>query len=238
MPSIEEFVYGAELGAEIELYEIDATAFGDGILRYTTTSRDGVTPIEFDSNQYTPLPMKIEGIAWEGNNSFPVPTITIANLNSLATAMLNTYDDLIGMKLTRVRTFERYLDDGAEPDPDQRFPDEVYYFEQLKHQDDISVQLTLSSSIDQRGVMLPKRTVTRETCLRRYRRYNSGSDNFDVDTTPWACPYAGSNYFDSADQSTTKSGDSCSQTPGGCRARFPNQDLPGYFFPAVSLNRF
>ena len=238
MPDIELYVYGAELGSEVELFEIDATSLGGGILRYTGFTRDGSNGVTFGANTYTLFPMKLEGIVWDGQSSFPTPTLTLGNLNAVATALLNTYSDFIGLKLTRIRTFERFLVGGAEPDSTQKFPDEVFYFEQLKHQDKESVQFTLSSVLDQRGIKLPKRVATKEVCLRRYRRYNSGTDDFDADTTPWACPYAGSNYFDGTDSSSTKANDSCSQTPGGCRARFPNDDLPGYFFPAIALNRF
>jgi len=238
MPDIELYVYGAELGSEVELFEIDVSSLGGGTLRFSNFSRDGSSGVEWGSNTYSLFPIKLEGIQWDGQSSFPSPTLSLGNLNALATAMLNTYNDFIGLKLTRIRTFERFLDDGAEPDTSQKFPDEVFYFEQLKHQDKDSVQFVLSSILDQRGVKLPKRIVTKEVCLRRYRRYNSTSDDFDTDSTPWACPYAGSNYFDGADDSSTKANDSCSQTPGGCNARFPDQDLPGYFFPAVALNRF
>jgi len=252
LPDIDLYVRGAELGAEVELYEIDYSMIEGGSILYLTPSvLEGQTSLGFGGVTFTCHPLKLEGVQWDGQNAPSTPTFTIANLNSLATSLVDTYDDMIGAKVTRYRTYERYLDFvtgvtdpmkdmiGAEPDFEQRFPDEVYYFEQVKALiPGEAVVFVLSTLSNVKNKKIPGRNVIKRVCTRPYRRpdpANPGS--FIYSPRTFKCPYVGSNYFDRLGNPTTADKDVCGRHETDCKLRFTDGPLPGYFFPSVAAAR-
>ena len=63
----------------------------------------------------------------------PRPKVSITNVQGLFSGLIRMYDDLIGAKLTRKRTFARYLDavnfknGNPTADPNVQFPDDIWY---------------------------------------------------------------------------------------------------------------
>lgn len=237
MPDIEEYALNEELGALVDLYQIDLTPLGGAVLCFTPSIKDGPANIQFGGITYLALPIKLDEVSWDGKSAPTSPTLTISNTTSVAASLLETYDDLLGMKLIRTRTFERYLDGGAEPDDSQMFPQEIWYFEQVKTQTKDTIIMTMGSILDQRGTMLPKRTVLKSTCVRRYRRWDPDDMVFIIDTTSMACPYVGTNYFDALGNATDAAHDDCGRLVPDCKIRFGSDPLPTSAFPGVAVNR-
>lgn len=219
-------------GALVHLYVVDLTALGGGITRWADSS-DGTSAIVFDGDTYTPMRIEADGFEWTGKGAIPTPTIRIFPTDGIKAAML-TYGDFIGGKITRIKTFSRFLDGKPDADPDQRFPDEIYYFEQKTLFNKNAVEWSLSSALDQEGIQLPKRKVLKDVCELVYRVYNGSSFDY-VDAADGGCPYTGSSYFDVNGNSVTIDLDKCGKRLSECKRRFgANATLPFGGFPGAT----
>ena len=112
----------------VELYSLDATKLG-GETYYFTPMTSGGGLVTFNGVEYSPLPVETEGFEYDGTGKMPRPIIRVSNVNLTFVAVITTYNDLVGAKLTRRRTYAKYLDDGSEPDPNAQFPRDVFYIE-------------------------------------------------------------------------------------------------------------
>lgn len=231
------------LGAQITLYEIDMTMIGGPIMRFTPMSDPGeegdldvvAGSLKFGGEVYTPFPIYAEGFSWSSQGTPAQPTISIANINHAMTGYVLQYDNLIGAQFLRIRTFEKFLDTGSEPDPDAHMPIDVYRFERKTMHNDQMITWEMSSWIDQQGVKLPRRIVVRDYCDLIYRRPD-GEGGFSYEKA--TCPYTGTNYFDRKNVACAAGDDKCSHTLKGCKLRFgENAHLPFGGFPGVAKFR-
>jgi len=103
-----------EPGDIVELFELDlSTGAADDdypIFRWHSGAGEDINEIVWQGNRYTSFPIEAEGFEFSGKGSLPRPTITIANVTSLLSSAINDYKDLVGGKVTRKRTFAKYLD--------------------------------------------------------------------------------------------------------------------------------
>lgn len=219
------------LGAEVFLYQLDLTVFGLGFL-YLTPGTLGSTAVIFDGQTYSPHPIEAEGFEINTSGPLPRPTLTVANLDGSFTALVENNDDLMGAILTRIRTYERFLDGGVEPDPNAIKPPDVFLLSRKVAHDDDQIGWELTAQMDQEGVELPGRLVVRDYCGHEYRRWTGSA----FDYTNVTCPYVAAVYFDENGVSTTAANDRCSKRLGtGCRARFgTTAPLPTRAFPGVA----
>lgn len=221
------------LGAEVILYQIDMSALGGPVLYYvpTTVDQTTYTTISFGGQVYTPFPITADGFEWKGGTAPAQPTVSVANLDHALTGYVLSYDSLIGATFKRIRTFERFLDGGVEPDGNAHFPIDVYRFDRKMVHNDALIQWQLASWIDQAGTMLPKRMVIRDYCSLHYRNGSSGTFDYSKAT----CPYTGAAMF-TFDNQTTASipADVCQHTLAACKLRFgATAVLPFGGFPGV-----
>jgi lambda family phage minor tail protein L len=224
---ITEDIQSLSPGAIIELFVLDTSSLPDGALNYfhagTNELRQAVV---WQGNTYNPVPIEASGFDITTKGTLPRPKIKVANVNGLFSAIALETDDLIGCKITRKRTFAKYLDavnftGGVNPtaDPNQYLPDDVWFVEQKTSENRYVVEWELSSAFDLQGIMLPYRQVIQDSCPWRYR----GAE----------CGYTGTNYFDLQDQPTTLSNDFCAKRLSSCKARFGNEQLPFGGFPGA-----
>jgi phage-related protein len=165
--------------------------------------------------------------------------------NPVITAYIAAFDDLIGAKITRCKTYKKFLDGEPTANSSAHYPLDIYRIERKASENRLQVEFELSSVMDQRGAQLPARTITAFYCPWIYRRYNGGTSgdpalDFNYHPADNACPYTGSNYFDIDNASTTAANDKCSKTESGCKARFgstgvlPFGGFPGAARPVLS----
>jgi lambda family phage minor tail protein L len=219
--------------AIVSLYKLDLSSLG-GSTHYFVSGAEHGEGIVFNTITYHPLDVEVSGFEMNGVGALPQPSLRIANREGFVQTMLATFGDIVGSKFTRIRTFARYLDDGAEPDPGAYFGPDIFVIEQKVAENSLFVEFSLSASIDQEGKMLPGRQVVRDTCLWRYRVWNGAS----FDYSKAQCPYTGSSYFDLDNQATTQDLDQCSRRITGCKLRFgASNPLPFGGFPGVSRIR-
>ena len=234
---IAELTQKSEVDNYIALYSLDTSLLGGGVFYFTNDVKVGGTgPIEFNGITYSPVDFETEGWEWNGTGKMPTPKIRVGNTNLYLTALLQQFDDLLGTIFTRTRTFERYLDDGSDPDPNMHFPIDVYRVDRKSTENKHFIELELATPIEQANRKLPGRQILRDVCTHRYRYYDPDTSSFSY--TYATCPYVGSSYFDSLGQSTlSASNDKCGKRPTDCKKRFINAPLPFRGFPGVARVR-
>lgn len=222
-----------ELGAIVELYELDTTASGGAdVLRFTPHGPNDLGgDIVWAGQTYAPYPIEATGFERSGQGKLPRPTIRAANVSGLLGAMAISMGDLVGAKLTRTRTFVRYLDAanfaGGNPqaDPTQYIDREIWFVDRKANENAIFIEWELAAACDVTGVMLPRRQFVQNVCTWLYRSAE--------------CGYTGGPVADINDQPTTDPArDQCGKRLASCKLRFGQYaELPFGGFPGVGLTR-
>ena len=122
---------------------------------------------------------------------------------SIIRRLSREYGDIIGSKVTRIRTFLKYLDrvnfeplnqaiesgeivlpQDYEPDPYAELPRDIFYIERKTSESPTEISYELSSLIDVEGIKLPRRVITSTKCSFKYRGcgcfYESEKDGKDL----------------------------------------------------------
>jgi lambda family phage minor tail protein L len=191
-----------EASSIISFYEIDLTSvklslnIGSAdllpdILRFHNEEVFNRTKLYFRGDTYHPMPILADGFEMTMNGSLPRPTLTITSMmgilaeaeshayfNSLKRAILEL-ENMIGAKVSRIRTFYKFLDasnnlpgvgdfsSGVNNNPE--FPKETYFVERKVSEDKNGIQLELSSVLDLERFKLPGRLCLANRCPWTYR---------------------------------------------------------------------
>lgn len=222
-----EETQGLQGDAIIELIQLDLSSsiinpIADSIYFCNWVQTDGQT-VKSGGLSYVPIPYIANGFKILNEGVPPNPTITIANIGLEITSLVNSYDDILGCKLYRKRILAKHLDDGASPDPNAKWPDEVWFIQQKASESKLSITFELSTPFDLDGVTLPRRRALRYACPWVYRSAE--------------CGYTGGPVANAKDQPTTNpEDDHCGKRVTSCRLRYGgSQDLPYGGFPGLTL---
>lgn len=234
----------AEQSALVEMYELTLPApiaqlFPElAIMRFCRAPNALGQPVVWKGNMFLPIPVEADGFGITTKGSLSRPTLTFANVDSLLTGLVNDLDDLIGVTVKRLRTFERFLDAvnfpggvNIDANPNYELPTERYIVERKTAETNTIVSFELASALDLNGVKLPLRQIQRNVCGWQYRKDGCG----------YAGPPVAS--VDNARLPNTLNAyekglaDQCSKSLKGCRLRFsgPYDELPFGGFPGVVL---
>jgi lambda family phage minor tail protein L len=181
--------------AIVEMFDIDLTAItGDpeDIFYFTNQLKPDETKIQWKGHIYEALPLLSSGYETNTTGQIAQPVLTVANIFGTFTDVIKNLEDLVGGKVTRRRTFAKYLDGEPEADTLQEFPIDVYYIERKTEETALSITWQLSSVMDLEGLQLPRRVITQNHCLWRYRSSE--------------CGYTGAPVFNSNDEVISTSG--------------------------------
>lgn len=174
--------------AIVELYEIDLSTVGEGFsdrFYLTNQTMPDDSFVRWKGQTYTAFPIEAGGFDKNTSGQFARPEITVANVFGTFSAAVSSADDLVGAKVTRRRTLFKYLDNGPEPDSSQEFPDDVFFIERKSAETNLTITWQLASKIDVEGILLPRRVITQDACVWRYRGPECGysgppvADEFD-----------------------------------------------------------
>lgn len=217
--------------ARIELFELDLTAFGQGIQRFHAGTNELIVPIVWQGNEYVSIPIHAEGFEHNGQGQLPRPKLRIANVQGVFFALLRETNDLIGCRITRRRTFARFLDavnfpgGNPEADPTAEFPQDIYFIDRKSSETKLIIEFELAAAIDLHGVQLPSRQIIQNSCPWRYR----GGE----------CGYAGGPIANVHDDPVSDMNlDVCGKRLKSCKLRFGEYGiLPFGGFPAAGLVR-
>jgi len=163
-------------GNLVTLYELDCQPLGGGIERYHNHN-DGV--IVWQGQAYHPWAIEARDFERTGDGQQPNPTLTVGNIGQdadgnpipgVVSALCLALDDLRGAKLTRKRTFTRYLDavnfaegnPGA--DPSEHLPDERWIISQKQSETPEAVTFVLTSPLQFDGMQVPGRQIIANVC--------------------------------------------------------------------------
>lgn len=236
--SFESEVQKPETDEIIELFQLDLTALGDQV--YYFTHGVGEEPVMWQGNQYIAVDFEAEGFELNGRGEAPTPKVSFSVTNQMMTGLINDFNDLIGAKVIRTKTFKKFLDGEAAANPSAHFPLDIYRVERKVRENKFSVEFELSSILDQQGKLLPGRAINANYCPWIYRKPNGNNTGYDLQDFDYhpadnKCPYAGNVYLDLNDQPTTKDKDRCGKRVSSCKARFgKDAELPFGGFPGAS----
>lgn len=177
--TIEQDVSQTWHDAIVELFELDLesiTGSASDKYYFTANLMPDNTKISWKGQTYEPLPIDASGFERTTKGQIPAPELTVANVLGTLASVVNTLDDLVGAKVTRRRTLLKYLDGGSSPDSSQEFPDDVFYIERKIAESSVTITWQLASKIDLEGLQLPKRIITQNYCLWKYRGSECGYD--------------------------------------------------------------
>jgi lambda family phage minor tail protein L len=175
--SIQQEVRNSWHDSIVELFELDLEPITeDASDKYYFTGDifpDG-TKIQWQGQIYEPFPISITGFETTTKGTVPQPELTVANVLGTLAAVTNAFDDLVGAKITRRRTLGKYLDNGTSPDSSEEFPEDIYYIERKTSETSLSISWQLASKIDLEGLQIPRRIVTQNYCVWKYRGTECG----------------------------------------------------------------
>jgi lambda family phage minor tail protein L len=229
--SIQSDIQKPAPGAIVELYVLDATSAGDDIYRFHSGLNELGANVVWQGVSYVAAPVKMEGFELRGSGTAPRPKLSVANIAGVLGAAVRASDDLVGAKVTRKRTFARYLDAvnfaAGNPiaDPNVHFNDDVYYIDRKSSENRVMIEWELVSALDLVGTKLPRRQIIANICSSRYRSAE--------------CSYTGGAVADITDVATGSLAlDQCGKKLNSCKLRFgANAVLPYGAFPAAGLVR-
>ena len=207
--------------ASIELYTIDVgtsnptRGFNRPINMVPANQTNGkivrYVNLRDESVDYAPTHMSVSGFEINGSNKLPQPKVTFSNMDAFFTNVNIGYDDLVGFRLIRIRTFARYLEriDGvpvATADTLAHFHPDIWMFNRKMEENNQFCVYELGSLFDVEGIRYPRR--------RMYSNY---------------CPFV----YKGPDCQSTSSLATCGKTLADCKARF-SADLRFGGFPTAS----
>lgn len=208
---------------KVELYELDATGIGGGIVRFQQIAGAN-GPVTFQGIEYAYWPVKGTGFELSGDQQ-PIPKLQVGNLDGSVSLLCQLFDDLVGAVLTRRRTFARYLDGADDADPLQEFPPDVWFIDRKAAETYEGVEFDLASVLDFGEAMLPAGQIIANVCPYTYRGEG--------------CNYTGVPVADADDNPTSDPLlDDCGKRPGSCKLRDWPDDVLNYGgFVAAGLTR-
>jgi len=175
--SIQQDVRNSWHDSIVEMFELDLEPITeDANDKYYFTGDifpDG-TKIQWQGQVYEPFPISITGFETTTKGTVPQPELTVANVLGTLASVTNVFNDLVGAKITRRRTLGKYLDNGTSPDPLEEFPIDIYYIERKTSETSLSISWQLASKIDLEGLQIPRRIVTQNYCVWKYRGTECG----------------------------------------------------------------
>jgi lambda family phage minor tail protein L len=108
--SISTDIQSLSPSAMVELFVLDLAKQGGPVEYFHAGTNSVLAPVTWQGNIYSPLPIEAEGFAVTAKGTLPRPIIRVANISGMFSQQVAQYNDLVGCKVTRKRTFAKYLD--------------------------------------------------------------------------------------------------------------------------------
>lgn len=155
--SIQQAIQSQAAPAYVELFILDLSEIpGLGALTYYLTPSGGDTnTVIWGGNTFQPWPLEISGVESSTDGAPARPTLNIGNLdaNKLIGTLVFQYSDIIGAKVTYIRTFEPYLGGSGTIS----MPPLKYTIGKKNAHDDRVISFELRSPLDKERSYLPNR---------------------------------------------------------------------------------
>ena len=157
--------------------------------------------------EYRPFHLSVSGFEISGSNKLPQPKVTFSNMDGAFTDLNSDFDDLVGFKLIRIRTYAKFLKsingvNQASYNENAHFHPDVWYFNRKMEENNQFCVYELASVFDVEGIRFPKR--------RMYSNY---------------CPFV----YKGPDCQSVSTFATCPKTLAACKQRFPGDIRFGGF---------
>lgn len=135
-------------------------------------------PVYWQGIEYLPFPIQSSGFESKGDGSLPRPKLMVSNQDFFVSNLIRRYNNLVGAKVIRKRTFVKFLDnqnfsDNKNPygsaDATAGLEDQVFYILRRSAENRAVVEFELSSPLEIEDVTFPKRSVIARYCGFHYR---------------------------------------------------------------------
>lgn len=123
---------------------------------------------------YEPLPIAATNFERTTKGQIPTPELTVSNIFGTLSELIEDLDDLIGARIVRRRTLFKHLVGQSDENLNSYFPSDIFYIERKIREDNMSITFALASPLDLEGLQLPKRIITQNYCVWKYRGAECG----------------------------------------------------------------
>lgn len=174
--------------ALLDLFILDGSNIGmQSVFYFCSATNANLQPVVFNGITYTPFPIEMTEMSYDGKSQLPRPKITASNINGFMSALLIENDDLTGATLTRRRVFARFIDavnfpggiSPYSPDPTAAYPDEPWVINRKISENQQYVQWELSSALELQGVKLPRRQIISNVCAAPWKYRDTRTCGYD-----------------------------------------------------------
>ena len=160
-----ETQYSPTPGDYVELFEIDTTVIGGtDVFRFIPHRFE--TPdaeVLWKGETFIQFPVEADGFEQQATGTAPAqPTLRVSNVNKFILAAVLELGDIVGAKITRWRTYARFLDNGETPDSNAHYAPDIYYVQQKTAQTKQGFEFKLTSALDLPGIRLPRRQILKD----------------------------------------------------------------------------
>ena len=171
----------ADFEALKDMYQINIGA--EAVYRFCAMI-NGTNPVVWQGREYQPLPIQADDFESSSDGKLPRPKLRISNPEGLFSKIVHSNKDFANCKVTRKRTFVRFLDDvnfqnrnlnneGLNPfgksDPNAHFRDEVYFISKKITENKTEISFELVSALELEDSFVPARVVLSNYCNWTYR---------------------------------------------------------------------
>jgi|TARA_R110000824_G_scaffold181108_1_gene361845 lambda family phage minor tail protein L len=146
------------------------------------------TNIVFQGNTYIAMPVASAGYESNSKGTAATPKLSMAVKDDgvpefkILKSLMKDLDDLVGARVTRIRTFAKFLDASnwsdqtdkilkaeSDPDPYAFFPPDVYFVDRKSLETNTMMTLELASFINYEKLKIPQRILNARRCPWTYR---------------------------------------------------------------------
>ena len=175
--NIHKEIFELEASTLISLYSIDLSnkTNSQNFYRFHGGENGYQESIVFKGITYHYFPVRVDGFAYDESKP-PRPKIAFDNTDGFMSLKLEYFDNFLGYRFTRLRTFVKFLDDtnfpnNRNPHSTDRssFPEEEYVFNKKTIENSSTVEFELSTPLDLEVATIPARDVIYNACRWCYR---------------------------------------------------------------------
>ena len=161
--------------ATISLFKINLR--NEGAYYFHAGENGYKEPLVFKGREYTAIPIEMSGFEYAGDGRLPRPRMILSNAGGVISSKLPYFDDFLNFKVSRTKTFFKYLDKINFPNKVNpygggdvlEFPEESYFINQKVKEDKNGVEFELVSILELESTFLPAREIISNFCPWTYR---------------------------------------------------------------------
>lgn len=166
-----------------KIYLVSPEQTGGKVVRFVDERLDSTKLVN-----YQPVPIQASDFKITGSNRLPTPKLAIGNIDGQMTSLSFDFEDLVGFRFWRIRTYGKYLESvgGVKQstyDATAYFTPELYYFNRKTEETNLGVIYELASALDLEGLQIPSRKLYPNFCPFVY-----GSPECGSTSTKETCP--------------------------------------------------